>query len=132
MDKKKQVALIRREPFALARRAEQKEEFITAVVDIFEMPDAFIVKLDMPGSSKDGMKITVESGVLTVQGAFKSLHRERVMTPTRERVTLSYLREFNLGEGVEADRIEAEFEDGVLTLMIPKSDDYKARQIPIS
>jgi len=132
MAKKNEVALIRRGETALVRRADPKEEFITAVCDIFEMPDAFVVKLDMPGSSKEGVSVTVESDILTVRGMVKSLHRETVSMLMREIVALSYYRVFNLGKGLNADRTQAEFEDGVLTLTIPKADNYKERRISIS
>lgn len=132
MAKKNEVALIRRGEVGLARRTEPKEEFIAAVADIFETPAAFVVKLDMPGSSKDGIKVSVESNTLTVRGAVRSRHRVTASLLTREIVTLTYFRAFNLGEGLEADGIQAEFEDGVLTLIIPKSDDYRTREIPIS
>jgi len=96
------------------------------------MPDAFVVKLDMPGSSKEGVSVTVESDILTVRGMVKSLHRETVSMLMREIVALSYYRVFNLGKGLNADRTQAEFEDGVLTLTIPKADNYKERRISIS
>jgi len=132
MAKKNQVALIRRGETALARRLEPKEEYITAVTDIFEMPDSFVVKLDMPGSSKDGIKVSVESDILTVRGEVTSNHRKQSEILMSKIVALSYFRAFNLGKGLAVDRIEAEFEDGVLTLLIPKTDDYKIRQIPIT
>jgi len=132
MAKKHEVALIRRADLALARRTEPREEFITAVADIFETPDAFVVKLDMPGSSKEGIKVKVESDVLSVQGAVHSIHRETTNRLNREIVAMCYFRAFRLGEGLLAEGIEAEFEDGVLTLVIPKSDEYKVRNIPIS
>ena len=132
MAKKNQVALIRRGEYALARRMEPKVEYITAVADIFETQDAFVVKLDMPGSSNNGIKVSVESDILTVRGAVPSHHREQSRVLMREIDTLSYFRAFNLGEGLATERIEAEFENGVLTLLIPKTDDYKIREIPIT
>ncbi len=132
MEKKNQVALIRRGEMALARRMEPKEEYITAVADIFETPNAFVVKLDMPGSTKDGISVNVESNILTVLGAVKSHHRENSTLLIKEIVALSYFRAFKLGDGLAAGRIEAEFENGVLTVLIPKTEDYKRREIPIT
>lgn len=132
MAKKNEVALIRRGETALVRKGEAKEEFITAVCDIFETPDGFVVKLDMPGSSKEGISVTVESDTLTVRGAVRSLHRESVSLLMREIVALSYYRMFKLSKGLNADQTQAEFEDGVLTLTIPKADNYKERRISIS
>ncbi len=132
MAKKNEVALVRRGDVSLIKRPESKEEFINAVADIFETPDAFVVKLDMPGSSKEGIKVNVEADVLSVRGTVRSHHRETATVLMKEIITLSYYRAFKLGEGLASDGIQAEFEDGVLTLIIPKTDDYKVREIPIS
>jgi HSP20 family protein len=132
MAKKNEVALVRRGGVALVKRAEPKEELITAVADIFETPDAFVVKLDMPGSSKEGIKVSVESDVLSVRGTVQSHHREAATMVMKEIVALSYFRAFKLGEGLAGEGIKAGFEDGVLTLIIPKTDEYKVREIPIS
>lgn len=131
MEKKKDSALILRGPLGLVKRSESREDLIEPVADIFETPESFIVKLDMPGSSKDGIQVRVESKVLSVKGAVKSLHRERMNMLMREIVQLHYYREFHISDGLEHDRIEAQFEKGVLTLILPKSDKLKSRHIPI-
>ena len=112
-------------------RANGNEELITPSVDMYESPGSFVVSVDMPGSWKDGIRITVESGILAVKGTIRSIHREQAESHEKHRVTLHYYRAFQLSDELDASRTEAEFSDGVLTLIIPKKETHVVREIQI-
>jgi HSP20 family protein len=124
-------ALVRRTSSALAKRYELVERIITPVADVFETPDAFVVKLDMPGVTKEAVTVSVRPGRLSASGAIGPLHQQDAHLLCGEIGRKSYSREFNLGEGVDQEDVEAQFEDGVLTIRLPKTEDMKAKQIPI-
>ncbi len=132
MTKKNDGALIRPGVSAIVRWSEPGEDLITPVADILETADFFVVKLDMPGATKDGIRLTLESNVLIVQGAVRSVRRERMNMLRREVVALNYYREFNISDDILSDGIEAEFENGVLTMKLQKAQHAKKRDIPIT
>lgn len=121
----------RRPTSALAKRPETVETLVTPVADIYETADAFTIKLDMPGTVKDSISVSVEPGYLAAKGVVAPYHREGSTLLLSELGRKSYFREFNLGEGVNHNNIQAQFEDGVLVITIPKTDDMKAHDIQI-
>lgn len=131
MTRKNETALVRRGNHALMRRTERPEEIVTPPADVFETGEAFIVRIDMPGAVRESIQVHVESGFLVVRGSTEELHQENARIVLNEIPRKSYHRKFGLTDGVRSDGIEAEFEDGVLTVVIPKSDDFKAREIRI-
>lgn len=124
-------SVIRRGNSALARRSETMERFITPVADIYETADAFVVKLDMPGATKDSISVGVEPGNLTAKGVVGEYHGQNSDLLLSEIGRRSYYREFNLTEGIDHKDVEAEFEDGVLTIRLPKSEKMRTKEIPI-
>ena len=131
MDTNKNGELARRPSSALARRPEPLETPVTPVADIYETADAFVIKLDMPGAVKDSISVRVEPEFLSVRGRVAAQHREDADLLFSEIVRKSYFRVFNLGEGVDRSNIQAEFQEGVLVITIPKTDAMKAREIQI-
>ncbi|HVN49259.1 MAG TPA: Hsp20/alpha crystallin family protein [Bacteroidota bacterium] len=109
----------------------QQERTVEPVADIYETNDAFVVKLDMPGSSKEGIKLSIEPDRLSIRGAVGLLFNEKANVTFSEIGWKSYYREFNLGNGVNHEGIEAQFENGVLTITLPKAESMKAREITI-
>ncbi len=101
-------------------------------VDLSETEDAYIVHADVPGMKKDEIEINYQDGTLTVSG-------ERRMEETQEdkkfvRVERSYgrfYRAFTLPQTVRTQDITADFEDGVLTIVVPKAEESKPRRIEI-
>ncbi len=131
MDTNNTGDLIRRPSHALAKRPEPVEPPVTPVADIYETAHAFVIRLDMPGAVKDSISVIVEPGVLAVKGKVESRHQESgelVFSEIRRR---NYARTFNLGDGVDSGNIEAQFENGVLGITIPKTESLKAREINI-
>jgi len=99
-------------------------------VDIAEHKDEYSVKLELPGVSKDDVKITLENNVLTVSGEKKKESK----SSTFHRIERSYgafQRSFTLPSTVKADRIDASYADGILTIVLPKAEEAKPKQIEV-
>jgi HSP20 family protein len=116
---------------ALAKRSEPLEMLVTPIADIFETDDAFTVKLDMPGAARDSISVTAEPEYLSVKGKIVQQHPDNGILLLSEIARKSYRREFRLGIGVNQNNIQAQFDDGVLTVTVPKTDETKAREIQI-
>ena len=101
-------------------------------VDIFEGTDEIRIQAEVPGVRPEDVKISVEGNVLTVQGTKQQAaekHTERVHR--YERTYGSFERSFTLPTTVDAAKIKAGYENGVLTVTLPKAEKAKPRQIQI-
>jgi HSP20 family protein len=104
---------------------------MTMPMDAYRRGSDVWVQIDLPGVTADSVDITVERSVLTVS-AERSWHREegdQIYLAERQRG--GYRRQVQLGDGLDADGIEADFTDGVLTLRIPVAEQAKPRKIEI-
>ena len=93
-------------------------------VDVKDEDDRFILEADMPGVSKDNLKVEVANGVLTIAAGYDEKKEEKGEDDKyvyRERRCGSMRRSFNV-EGIREDDITAEFKDGVLKLTLPKQE----------
>lgn len=115
-------------------RAEQTRSgpFYTPAVDICETPEELIVRTDLPGSSPENIEVTFENGTLTLLAKVNARQPEETQFLLREYGVRDYRRAFQVSEIVDAERISAEYTDGVLTLHLPKYEDAKPKRIPIS
>ena len=101
-------------------------------LDVAEKGDVFTVKASLPGISPDDLNVTLEDNVLTIQGEVKEDETiEESNYHIRERRTGSFSRSVRFPVPVESDKVEAEFEDGVLTLSIPKAEAVKPKRIAV-
>jgi HSP20 family protein len=102
-------------------------------MDVRSTPDALVVEAALPGIKPDDVDITVEGGTLTVTGEYRTERNEgEGEYLVQELRRGSFSRTVTLPEGLRPDRATATFEDGVLTLRIPKAEEVKPRQIKIS
>jgi HSP20 family protein len=102
-------------------------------LDITSSADALLVDAALPGIPPEDVEITVEDGTLTIRGSTRQERRESegdVLVQEIRRGEVS--RSLSLPNGLEPDRAEATFEDGILTLRIPRAEQVKPRQIRIS
>lgn len=91
------------------------------------------LRFDLPGFSLDNIEVSVDRGVLTVSAKReeeKKSDSERAFV--RERVTGSLRRRIYLGDAYDADKVEAAYENGVLTVRVPLAEQAKARKVEIS
>lgn len=101
-------------------------------VDIVEDEHEFRVYADLPGVSKDSIDITLEDGVLTLVGTRAQREEEKdTRMHTNERVYGKFSRRFNVNDNIDGENIHATFDNGVLTLRLPKAEQAKPRKIEI-
>lgn len=131
MASKNEIALFRRGNNALALRRELQEDSITPAVDIFETADSFILRLDLPGTRKDSIQLSVEAAKVTVRAKVEPYHQKKVNLLLQEIAARSYYRSFNLGDGIDISKVQAEYDGGVLTVSLPKTESMKTKEIPI-
>lgn len=94
----------------------------------YEKPEAYLVRVDLPGVSKQDIAIELEDGALEVSATRKlGVDAEE----QQESGSFHYRRSFRIPEGVLAEKIAAHFENGVLSLTLPKSEKAKPRQIVV-
>lgn len=101
-------------------------------VDIKETPEAFMVEAELPGMSKDDVKVTVHDGVLTIQGERR--HEEETQDKKHhriERIYGSFLRRFTLPDNVNENNVKAAFKDGVLSLTLQKAEPKEPKAIEV-
>jgi len=103
-------------------------------VDIKENDESYTVKADFPGVKKDDINVSVDNNLLTISAEHKdeAEEKDKGKVIRQERRYGKYSRSFNLGKNINESKIKAEFDNGVLTLNIPKEDVAPAsKQIPI-
>jgi HSP20 family protein len=102
-------------------------------VDILETEEAVTVKADLPDVKTDDIDIRVENGTMTLRGARKFEKDEKVKGYHRiERSYGEFVRSFALPPTVEADKVAAEYKNGVLTITLPKKETAKPRQVKVA
>ncbi len=105
-------------------------------LDVYETPTELVVKAHVPGASQNDVRITMERGVLTIQAHLPSdMEKEEARNwrwHSREVWHGDVSRTLTLPNGYDADKVQASFKNGVLTLAFPKSEAARPREIPIS
>lgn len=113
-------------------RRESSGAFAPAI-DVSEKDDAYHIHADLPGVNKDDLDITFQDGVLTINAETsqeKKKEKEgRVIR--QERRYGKFVRSMRLGDTVDADKIKADYKDGVLELVVPKAEKVKPRKIDV-
>lgn len=101
-------------------------------VELVEEEGEFVLTAELPGMSKDDVDVSVDDNVLTLKGEKRS---ERELTHDRmhirEREYGSFERSFTLPRNVEAQKIRADFHDGIVEIHLPKGEEAKTRKIEI-
>jgi HSP20 family protein len=101
-------------------------------MDLVETEDHFVLRADLPGMSEADVSIELEDNVLTLSGERKAEHEEKKEGYYRvERSFGQFRRSLTLPEGVDAEKIAATFDKGVLEVRIPKPEERKPRRVAI-
>ena len=102
-------------------------------VDIFEKDDKMVIKAELPGMDKKDINLDIRNDVLTLRGERKYENEVKEENFYRKEMSRgSFVRSFNLPGDVDADRIKAEFKDGILTVEVPKPENRKPKQITVN
>ena len=101
-------------------------------MDLIETGEHFVLKADLPGMTEGDVNIEIENNVLTVSGERKTEHEEKHEGYYRlERATGAFARTLTLPEGIDADAVQATFDNGVLEVRIPKPAQPQPRKVQI-
>ena len=102
-------------------------------VDIYETEHELVVKADLPDIDPKDLDIRVENNILTIRGERKFENKVNEENYLRvERSYGSFSRSFQLANSVNSDAIKADYQNGVLTLSIPKREEAKPKQIKVN
>lgn len=99
--------------------------------NILETKDSFVLELEVPGVSKDGVEITIENNELTIIG-HRADTEPKADLVYRESRPLDYRRVFDLDPSIDTSHISAKVDQGVLTLTLPKAERVKPRKISVT
>lgn len=109
-----------------------KSGAFTPAVDVIETDGAYMVKAELAGVKPEEIDVSVKENVLTLKGERKEEHEETKEGYRRmERSYGSFMRSFTLPQGTDTSRIEANSENGVLTLTIPKVVEAEAKKVEV-
>lgn len=101
-------------------------------LDLYEEDDKYVVKADLPGASEKDIDVTFDNGVLTIKGEKESKKEDKKKNYYRsERIYGSFSRSLSIPGNIDANKISAEFDNGVLTLDLPKKEEDKKKKIEI-
>jgi len=100
-------------------------------VDIIEKKDEIVLLADMPGVQETSVDVTIEKNVLTIYGKVEPQAPEGYCPVSCEYETGDYERSFTLTGEIDRERIEAALKDGVLRLVLPKAETWKAKKIEV-
>ena len=101
-------------------------------LDVAETEDDFVVKASLPGINPDDLEITYNNNLLTIKGEFRAEEKtENASYLRQERRYGSFCRQIGLPAGINADKVAASFENGVLTLEMPKAAEAKVKTVKV-
>ncbi|MEW6701688.1 MAG: Hsp20/alpha crystallin family protein [Bacteroidota bacterium] len=109
----------------------EKESWVAPLIDIYETADDYFLTAQMPGVSKDNVKIKLEEGHLVIMGRIdydETLNRKYVLKETE---TGNFYRRFKISESIDEQNIDAKLESGVLNVKLPKHERVKPKTIEI-
>lgn len=103
----------------------------TPRLDINETNDAFVVKIDLPGMTREDIKVRFENGYLIVSGERKYEHVDDDKEHYTERFHGKFTRSVRLPQDIEAGKVAATYKNGVLEVTLPKVEEVKPKEIEV-
>jgi HSP20 family protein len=100
-------------------------------MDLYREGAHYVLDADMPGIDPGSVDIDVDGQLLTIRAERTMANHENVKWLTRERLAGSFLRQLNLGQGIDVERISAHYSNGVLSVTIPVSASAMPRKIAV-
>ncbi|WP_279102899.1 Hsp20/alpha crystallin family protein [Gordonia bronchialis] len=100
-------------------------------LDLYKVDDHYMLVADLPGADPGSIDVAVDNGVLTLSAQRSAPSDDGVQWLTSERFSGTYRRQLSLGDGIDASRITANYDNGVLTLTIPLAEKAKPRRITV-
>lgn len=109
----------------------RRVEYVTPRANLRRDSEGYTLELEMPGVNKDGVEITLEDGKLTLLGRRAEAEVAGKLV-YRERSQAEYRRVFDLDPSIDAGKVTAGIEQGVLRVRLPKAEQAKPRKIAVS
>ena len=109
----------------------QAEQVVTPPASVTEIADGYMLAVEMPGVKKDGLEISIENNELTIVGR-RSLPAVEGTLIHRESRPENFRRVFELDPSIDANKISAKVNQGLVTLTLPKAEHVKPRKITVS
>jgi len=101
-------------------------------LDVVQRPDETVVKASIPGVKPETIDLAIEDNILTLRAGRKpDFEDEKSVYLVQERPTGSFYRALRLPETVDANKVQSTYENGVLTIVLPKAEEKKKKQIKI-
>lgn len=100
-------------------------------MDLYREGDHYILNADLPGIDPGSVDVDVDGQLLTIRAERTLAEKDGVQWLTRERESGTFVRQLNLGQGLDLDAISAQYQNGVLSVTIPVSEKAKPRRIQI-
>jgi len=116
---------------AQSRKTPNAESVLRPPVDIYETGEGIVLHADMPGVSKERLSLRVEGNNLLVEGSIGIAPQEQMTALYADVRSTLYRRSFALSQELEADKIDANLKDGLLTVRIPKRAELRPRRIEV-
>ena len=120
-----------RENVETAPDRRQQEQFAAPMASVTEDQDGYTLLVEMPGVNKEGLEISIENNELTITGR-RSLPTIEGTILHRESRPENFRRTFEIDPSIDAGKIGATIEQGILTLRLPKAEQVKPRKITVS
>ena len=112
-------------------RQESARRTVRPVGDICEEQDAVVLRLEMPGVSKDGIDVNIDADILSISGRRNS-YAGNVTYVVHERRDVDFRATYTLDERVDRGKVEAKMENGILTVKLHLKDEVKPRKIQVT
>lgn len=100
-------------------------------VDLFREGDQYVLNADLPGVDPGSVDVDVDGHLLTIRAQRSAANRENSRWLAQERPFGSYMRQFTIGDDVDAEGISASYDNGVLSVVIPIAERAKPRKIQV-
>ena len=126
---KKTNDLARRDPNNVPARAEQTRATLSPPVDVYENGDELLLYADIPGVTRDEVALHLANNQLTIEAQRKPSDNGKLLAA--EFGPADFVRSFSVPPGLDAEKVTAEFREGVLCIHLPKSAAVKPRQIQV-
>ncbi len=103
----------------------------TPALDLYQTNDDVVAVVELPGMRKEDLEISLQDGMLTISGERKNESSSQENERT-ERFVGKFRRSISLPTRVDANKVNASYKDGILTVTLPKAEEVKPKQIPVN
>jgi HSP20 family protein len=101
-------------------------------LDLYQDSDSIVAVVELPGMRKEEIEISLHDGTLTISGERKRESANGEKAERTERYVGAFRRSITLPTRVDASKVSATYQDGILTVTLPKAEEVKPKQIPVS